>query len=83
MMTAPTTGIVTYHCELGDELNEGDLIAKIVLLDQPKPTEIEIRAPITGYMFSQSEHYFVSPGHTICMLATDEQQLAAGTQLAF
>ncbi|MBU2864619.1 succinylglutamate desuccinylase/aspartoacylase family protein [Reinekea forsetii] len=83
MLTAPGTGIITYNCELGDFVKGNQLIAKIVVLDQEKPTEIDVLAPCDGYVFSHTQHYFVSPGQTIAMLATDENQQSAGEQLAF
>ena len=83
LVNAPKPGIVTYHCELGDKVSKGDLIAQIVLLDQAEPTRVDLTAPCDGLVFSQTQHFYVNPGQTIIMLATDEQQQAAGTQLAF
>jgi predicted deacylase len=83
LVSAPAPGIVTYHCALGDTVSKGQLIAQVALLDQAIPTNVDIVAPNDGYVFSQTQHFYVSPGQTIAMLATEELQQAAGTQLAF
>lgn len=83
LVTASAPGIVTYNCSLGERVEAGDIIAQIVLLDQETPTRLNIAAPCNGMVFSQTQHFYVSPGQTIAMLATDERQQPAGTQLAF
>jgi hypothetical protein len=42
-----------------------------------------ICAPCDGYLFSITGHHFITKGDTLAMLATDELQNKAGTQLAF
>ena len=83
LINATAPGIVTYHCQLNDTVNEGDLLARIVLLDQPMPQQIEVLAPCAGLVFSQTNEFYVTPGQTLLMLATQEQQQKAGSQLAF
>ncbi|WP_411743832.1 succinylglutamate desuccinylase/aspartoacylase family protein [Reinekea sp.] len=83
LVNATAPGIVTYNCDLGDFVKAGDVIAQIALLDQPTATKINIAAPCDGLVFSQTQHFYANPGQTIAMLATNERQQAAGTQLAF
>jgi predicted deacylase len=83
MVRASTSGIVTYHSKLGDTLKAGEPFADIVLLDNPTAKSVPILAPCDGYLFSATGHYFTTKGATIAMLATNELQNKAGTQLAF
>jgi len=77
------SGIVTYRSKLGDTLKAGAPFADVVLLDSPTAQSIPIMAPCNGVLFSITGHHFITKGDTIAMLATDEQQIKAGTQLAF
>jgi predicted deacylase len=83
MVKASISGIVTYRSKLGDTLKAGEPFADIVLLDSPIAKSIPILSPCDGYLFSATGHYFTTKGDTIAMLATNEQQSKAGTQLAF
>jgi len=83
LINAPAPGIVVYHGQIGDHIQTGDLIAQIVLLDQETPSRTDIVAPCDGLLFSQTNEYYVSPGQTIAMLATNQEQNKAGSQLAF
>ena len=83
MVVASLSGIVTYRSKLGDTFKAGEALADIVLLDNPTAKSIPILAPCDGYLFSITGHHFVTKGHTIAMLATNEQQIEAGSQLAF
>ncbi len=83
LINATAPGIVTYHCQLNDHVRRGDNIADIVLLDEPMPTRVAIIAPCDGLVFSLTNEFYVSPGQTLAMLATDEVQNKAGSQLAF
>ena len=83
LIRAEVSGIVTYRKKLGDYIKTGETFADIVLLDQPSPKSIPVVAPSEGILFSTTGHYFTTRGQTIAMLATDEQQQASGTQLAF
>ena len=83
LVSANAAGIVVYHRELNDVVEQGDLIAEIVLLDRETETRIAINAPCAGLLFSQTNEFYVSPGQTIGMLATEEAQNAVGSQLAF
>jgi len=83
LIQAPCSGIVTYATDLGANLNKGDLIAEVVLLDKTSPERIAVTAPCSGRLFSQTDLYFTTPGQTIGMIATNEQQIAPGSQLAF
>ena len=69
--SATTSGIVTYRAKLGDTLTVNE------------PFAVPILAPCNGYLFSTTGHYFTTKGDTIAMLATNELQNKAGTQLAF
>jgi len=83
MIQASTSGIITYRSSLGKTLKAGEPFAELVLLDSPTATSVPILAPCDGYLFTKTGQYFVTKGHTIAMLATQKQQIAAGTQLAF
>ena len=83
MVKALMSGIVTYRSKLGDTLKAGAPFADVVLLDSPTAQSIPIMAPCNGVLFSITGHHFITKGDTIAMLATDEQQIKAGTQLAF
>ena len=83
MVNALISGIVTYRSKLGDTLKAGAPFADVVLLDSPTAQSIPIVVPCNGVLFSITGHHFVAKGHTIAMLATDEQQIKVGTQLTF
>ena len=83
MVKALISGIVTYRSKLGDTLKADEPFADIVLLDSPIAKSIPILSPCDGYLFSATGHHFITKGDTIAMLATNEQQNKAGTQLAF
>ena len=83
MVKASMSGIVTYRAKLGDTLKADTPFADVVLLDSPTATSIPIVAPCDGLLFSITGHHFITKGDTIAMLATNEQQIKAGTQLAF
>jgi predicted deacylase len=83
MVRAAISGIVTYRAKLGDTLKADEPFADIVLLDNPTAKSVPILAPCNGYLFSTTGHYFATKGDTIAMLATNELQNKAGTQLAF
>ena len=83
MVRASTSGIVTYRAKLGDTLTVNEPFADLVLLDSPTAKSVPILAPCNGYLFSTTGHYFTTKGDTIAMLATNELQNKAGTQLAF
>lgn len=83
MVAAPVSGIVTYEVPIGTWVNRGDRICQIERIDQPMPTRVDVIAEHNGYLFAQTGHFMVSPGHTIAMVATHEPMQAAGAQLAF
>ncbi|WP_320823006.1 succinylglutamate desuccinylase/aspartoacylase family protein [Reinekea sp.] len=83
LILASHSGLVTYKRALGEWLAADDLIAEIVLLDQPIPQTIEVRSPSAGRLFSQTNHFFSAPGQVIAMVATREAQNQPGTQLAY
>lgn len=83
MVKALRSGIVTYRTPLATHLKANEAFADIVLLDHPTAKSIPILAPCDGYLFSATGHYFTTKGDTIAMLATHEQQIKPGTQLAF
>jgi hypothetical protein len=83
MVKALASGIITYRARLGATLKAQEVFADIVLLDCPTATSMPICAPCDGYLFSITGHHFITKGDTLAMLATDELQNKAGTQLAF
>ncbi len=83
LINATAPGIITYQCQLNDQVKQGEKLAEIVLLDKASPTRIEVIAPCDGLVFSQTNEFYVSPGQTVAMLATEERQSKAGSQLSF
>jgi predicted deacylase len=83
LILASHAGLVTYKRALGEWLAADDLIAEIVLLDQPSPQTIEVRSPSAGRLFSQTNHFLSAPGQVIAMVATHAAQNPPGTQLAY
>ena len=83
MVKATMSGIVTYRAKLGTSLTANEAFADLILLDSSTAKSIPILVPCDDYLFSATGHYFITKGETIAMLATHEQQIKAGTQLAF
>ncbi|WP_169579600.1 succinylglutamate desuccinylase/aspartoacylase family protein [Saccharospirillum impatiens] len=83
VVPSPANGLVVYHRSLGDWVDEGELLAEIVLLDSSRPARIPVPAPATGRLFSQTNTFLTSPGASIGMIASKDQQIAPGTQLSY
>lgn len=83
VITSPANGLVVYHRQLGDWVETGDMMADIVLLDSHRPERIPVPAPTSGRLFSQTGTFLTSPGASIGMIASKNQQIQPGTQLSY
>lgn len=83
VISATHSGIVVFHREMGEHLNEGDHFADIVLLDSEGPERIAVAAPASGVLFSRTHQALTHPGVTLGMIASDKQQIKPGKQLSF
>ncbi|WP_127560525.1 succinylglutamate desuccinylase/aspartoacylase family protein [Saccharospirillum alexandrii] len=83
VITSPANGLVVYHRALGDWVDAGDLLAEIVLLDSHRPERVQVPAPASGRLFSQTNTFLTSPGASIGMIASKDQQIQPGTQLSY
>lgn len=64
-LRAPVGGIVTSQMLVGQEVNEGDVVA---ILESPW-TIREIKTPISGYIFRLRRYAVVEPGERIAVVA--------------
>ncbi|MHA7880887.1 MAG: succinylglutamate desuccinylase/aspartoacylase family protein [Saccharospirillum sp.] len=83
VITAEHSGIVVFHREMGEHLNQGDHYADIVLLDRDGPERVAITAPASGVLFSRTHLALTFPGAVLGMIASDERQIEPGQQLSF
>lgn len=83
VITSPANGLVVYHQSLGDWVKAGDLLAEIVLLDSNHPERLTVAAPTSGRLFSKTDTFLTSPGASIGMIASKDQQIQPGTQLSY
>jgi len=83
VIPAMANGLVTYHRELGSQVETGDHLADIVVLDADGPKRIPVTAPTGGVFFSRSHSHLVYPGASLGMIASDERHIEPGQQLSF
>ena len=81
VVTVDGNGLVVYHRDLGERVKAGDHLADLVRLDGDGPERQPILAPADGLLFSRTQSYVVYPGAQVAMIATDQRQIAPGTQL--
>ncbi|MTH33993.1 peptidase M14 [Paracoccus limosus] len=65
-LKSPVTGLVAYHCRLGDSLREGDLVATVI---DPLGEETELRAETSGRLFARHSQPYAWPGRVIGKIA--------------
>ena len=71
MITAPISGLIAWHVELGDTVTKSQHVADIIDLDYTNPAEIRIpiHAGQDGILFSQHLDYLIRPGEVIGKIA--------------
>lgn len=71
---APRSGVLKLHRKLGDHIEEGDLIAEIIELnDASGDSTIELQSVTDGILFCHSFHGFVPKGQTVYKIAGAKQ----------
>lgn len=83
VVPAETNGLVVYHRQLGEQVDAGDHLADIVLLDRDRPERVAVTAPTGGTLFARTQRYLVYPGASVAMIASNERQIQPGKQLTF
>lgn len=65
-LRSPVTGLVAYHCRLGDQVRRGDLVATVI---DPLGEETELRAETDGRLFARHSQPYAWPGRVIGKIA--------------
>ena len=65
-LRSPVTGLVAYHCRLGDQVRKGDLVATVI---DPLGEETELRAETDGRLFARHSQPYAWPGRVIGKIA--------------
>lgn len=65
-LRSPVTGLVAYHCRLGDLVRKGDLVATVI---DPLGEETELRAETDGRLFARHSQPYAWPGRVIGKIA--------------
>lgn len=66
---SPVTGLVAYHCRLGDTLRQGDLVATVI---DPLGGETQLRAETSGRLFARHSQPYAWPGRVLGKIAGAE-----------
>ncbi len=67
---APSAALVEHCVSLGDEVESGQLVARLYPTGNQPIAAQEINAPMPGYVLRQTEHAFVSKGQLIGNIGT-------------
>ena len=63
---SPVSGLVAYHCRLGDTVRQGDLLATLI---DPLGGETELRAETSGRVFARHSQPYAWPGRVLGKIA--------------
>jgi len=71
VVAAPAAGIVVYKKQLGDHVDEGEIVAEMVDLtaDDPLSARTPVRSRASGMLFSRQAQKLLTPGTSVCKVA--------------
>lgn len=73
MVRSPVAGVIWYHCQPGDTVKAGDLLATILQRPGQEDGAVEVRAPAAGYVLTRRAHRYTRTGEDLLKLMADQE----------